>query len=116
MISQVIRLARRPLGIPALEDFSLEISEVPVLGQGEVLLKALYISVDPYLRGKMSGTKHPRFELGDVIASKVLAEVVASRHAGFAVGDYVSHYLPWKEWIVSDGSGLVRLPVDGFSL
>src|ERR1700748_3724223 len=100
--TKVFRLARRPVGMPELDDFGLDIEEVAVLQEGEVLLKTLYVSVDPYLRGKMNGTKTPRFELGEVISSKIVAEVVASLHPGFAVGDFVCHYLPWKEYIVSD--------------
>lgn len=116
MISKVITLARRPSGMPVPEDFLFGVETVPSLGEGEALLKTLYVSVDPYLRGKMNGTKQPRFELGEAVSSKIVAEVIDSRHPGFAIGDQVSHYLPWKEYIVSSGAGLVKLPADGTPL
>lgn len=107
--TKAIVLKTRPAGLPQVADFQLTIEEVPALGPGEVLLKAIYISVDPYLRGKMSGTKVPRFEVGQAIASKVIAEVVASKNEAFSPGEFVSHYLDWKEYQVSDGKGLVKI-------
>ena len=107
--TKTIILKTRPVGLPQVEDFQLITEDVPTLHPGEVMLKAVYISVDPYLRGKMSGTKVPRFELGQAIASKVVAEVVASKNADFSPGDFVSHYLDWKEYQVSDGKGLVKV-------
>ena len=109
--TKTIILKTRPVGLPQVEDFQLITEDVPALRPGKLMLKAVYISVDPYLRGKMSGTKVPRFELGQAIASKVVAEVVASKNADFSPGDFVSHYLDWKEYQVSDGKGLVK--VDG---
>lgn len=116
MRTKVIRLARRPVGMPLLADFGFGVEAVPGLRAGEVLLKTLYVSVDPYLRGKMNGTKTPRFELDEVLSSKIVAEVVESLHPAFAVGDYVCHYLPWREYNVSDGTGLVRVVADGVPL
>lgn len=107
MKSNTVVLRARPVGLPGLEDFAFVEEEVSEIGPGEVLLKTVWISVDPYLRGKMSGTKVPRFELGKPISSKLIAEVVESNHAGFKKGDVVSHYLDWKEYQVSDGKGLV---------
>jgi NADPH-dependent curcumin reductase CurA len=107
--TKVFTLKTKPVGLPKASNFELATEAVPVLNPGEVLLKAVYISVDPYLRGRMSGTKVPRFELGQPIASKVLAEVADSQNPGFNRGEFVSHYLPWKEYQVSDGTGLVKV-------
>ncbi|OUJ74821.1 NADP-dependent oxidoreductase [Hymenobacter crusticola] len=107
--TNVIILKTRPVGLPKVSDFQLTTEEVPALRAGEVLLKAVYISVDPYLRGKMSGTKVPRFEVGQAIASKVIAEVVDSNNDNFSQGEFVSHYLDWKEYQLSDGMGLVKV-------
>ncbi|MGI4821617.1 MAG: NADP-dependent oxidoreductase [Janthinobacterium lividum] len=107
--TKVINLKTRPVGLPQVSDFELITEEVPALRPGEVLLKALYISVDPYLRGRMSGTKVPRFELGQPVASKVIAEVADSKNPGFSQGEFVSHYLAWKEYQVSDGTGLAKI-------
>jgi len=107
--TKVITLKSRPVGLPQLSDFELITEAVPALRPSEVLLKAVYISVDPYLRGKMSGTKAPRFEVGQPISSKLLAEVAESRNDQFHRGAIVAHYLDWKEYQVSDGTGLVKV-------
>ncbi|MGI4865221.1 MAG: NADP-dependent oxidoreductase [Janthinobacterium lividum] len=107
--TKVITLKNRPVGLPQVSNFELAAEVAPTLRPGEVLLKAVYISVDPYLRGKMSGTKVPRFEIGQPISSKLLAEVVESRNDQFHQGEVVSHYLDWKEYQVSDGTGLVKV-------
>lgn len=104
-----ITLKNRPLGLPRTSDFEFVTEVLPALSPGEVLLKAVYISVDPYLRGRISGTKVPRFEIGQPIVSKIIAEVVESKNAAFSPGEYVSHYLDWKEYQVSDGRGLAKV-------
>lgn len=105
-MNRSIVLKRRPVGMPQLSDFELQTLAVPVPGEGQVLLKAIYISVDPYLRGKMSGTKSPRFEVGHPLSSRMIAEIVESKNARFQKGEFVCHYLDWQEYQVSDGSGL----------
>jgi NADPH-dependent curcumin reductase CurA len=109
MKNRIITLKNKPVGLPALTDFELVEEEFPVTGEGEVLLKSTYISVDPYLRGKMAGTHGASFEVGKPLASKVIAEIVESKHSGFKPGQFVSNYLQWKEYQVSDGSGLSML-------
>ncbi|MDB5144290.1 MAG: alcohol dehydrogenase [Mucilaginibacter sp.] len=95
--------------MPLLSDFNIEEEPMPVGGMGEVLLKSVYVSVDPYLRGKMNGTHPPIFELNEPISSKIIAEVVESNNDGFKNGDYVSGYLNWKEYQVSDGKALQKI-------
>jgi len=102
-------LHRRPIGLPQAGDLLLAQTPMPEAGDGELLLKALYISVDPYLRGKMSGTKTPRFELGEPVSSKIIAEVIESRNGLFDQGTFVAGYLPWKAYQASDGTGLAAV-------
>jgi hypothetical protein len=76
-----------------------------------VLLKTLYVSVDPYLRGRMSDSKSyvPSFEIGKPIQSGIIAEVIDSNHSEFTKGDFVSGILEWKEYQISDGKGLKKV-------
>ncbi|MDN5285810.1 MAG: alcohol dehydrogenase [Mucilaginibacter sp.] len=108
-MNNTITLNSRPVGMPHISDFKFVKEPMPGNGTGEVLLKTLYVSVDPYLRGKMSGTKTPRFELNKPISSKIIAEVMESNHEKFSKGDFVSGYLDWKEYLVSDGTGLTKI-------
>ncbi len=97
--------------MPAVTDFEFVNvpMPMPLTSNGELLLKSIYISVDPYLRGKMSGTKMPRFELNEPIVSKIIAEVVESNNEQFGKGDFVTGYLNWQEYQVADGTGLSRV-------
>jgi NADPH-dependent curcumin reductase CurA len=109
MKNRKITLRSRPVGMPLLSDFSNEEELMPVNGEGEVLLKSVYVSVDPYLRGKMNGTHPPIFELNEPLTSKVIAEVVESNHENFKKGEYVSGYLEWQTFQVSDGNTLQKI-------
>jgi NADPH:quinone reductase len=109
MKTKVLVLKKRPDGLPKADDFEMKEESISSLEEGQLLLKAIYVSVDPYLRGKMSGTKIPRFEIGAPISSKIIAEVIESRHVNFIKGEFVSHYLDWKQYNVSDGTGLTKV-------
>lgn len=110
MKNQEIRLASRPVGLPTAENFEFVDTETPELNDNEVLLKSLYISVDPYLRGRMREGKSyvPPFELGQVIESGMVAEVVESRAADFKPGDVVSGYFGWRQYNVANVGQLMR--------
>jgi len=95
--------------MPLLSDFNIEDELMPVNDEEKVLLKSVYVSVDPYLRGKMNGTHPPIFELNEPVSSKIIAEVVESNHENFKQGDYVSAYLEWKEYQVADGNALQKI-------
>jgi len=95
--------------MPRLTDFEFISGPMPVNGINEVLLKTTYVSVDPYLRGKMSKTYSPPFELGAPISSKIIAEVINSNNSQFIKGDYVIGYLDWAEYQTSDGNGLMKI-------
>jgi NADPH-dependent curcumin reductase CurA len=106
-----IRLATRPVGYPKESDFRLVESPVPEPGAGELLVRVVYLSLDPYMRGRMSDARSyvPPVALGDVMEGGTVGEVVRSNHPGFAVGDVVEGPLGWQEYAVSAGKGLRRI-------
>lgn len=106
-----IVLASRPTGEPKPSDFRMETAPVPEPGEGQILLRTLWLSLDPYMRGRMSAAKSyaKPVEIGDVMVGGTVNEVVASRHPEFAVGDIVQAYAGWHDYALSDGKGLRRL-------
>jgi len=110
-MNQAILLNKRPVGRPLLSDFEFVSEKKPAIQAGEMLLKTAYVSVDPYLRGRMNETKSyvAPFELHKPISSGVIAEVVESDHAGFTPGDHVYGMLEWKEYQTSNGEGLHKV-------
>ncbi|MBW3129266.1 NADP-dependent oxidoreductase [Hymenobacter profundi] len=115
MSNRTILLASRPQGKPTLETFQFEDRERPTPSKGQVVLKTLYVSVDPYMRGRMSNVKSyvPPFEVDQPISGGVVAEVVESQHPELAVGTVVTGNLPWQEYSLSDGKGLTPVATDG---
>ncbi|TGE25223.1 NADP-dependent oxidoreductase [Hymenobacter aquaticus] len=114
MKTKVIRLASRPQGLPTAAQFQFDTLDLPATGAGQVLLKTRYVSVDPYMRGRMNEGKSyvPPFEVGAPLAGGVVAEVIESQHEALPVGSVVVGNLPWQEYILSDGKGLNRIPTD----
>jgi len=106
-----IVLASRPKGEPTLQDFRLETIAIPTVGEGEVLLQTLYLSLDPYMRGRMNAGKSyaPGVELDAVMVGGTVSRVVSSRNSGFATGDLVTAYAGWQDYAISDGSDLMKL-------
>jgi NADPH-dependent curcumin reductase CurA len=104
-------LASRPAGKPGLDNFKFEEAALPKAGDGEVLLQTLYLSLDPYMRGRMNAgdSYAARVELGDVMVGGTVARVVESRNAAFAKGDLVNAYSGWQEYSISNGMGLTKL-------
>jgi len=105
MNTKQIVLANRPTGLPHLTDFKFEMTGLPDLGVDEVLLKTVYFSVDPYLRGRMNDVKSyvHAFEIDQPIESSGLATVIESKSDKFIPGDMVIGMLPWREiTVVSD--------------
>lgn len=98
MKNKEIRFASRPTGMPTLDNFQTVDVDVPQLNDGEVLVRTLYISVDPYLRGRMRPGRSyvPPFEVGEVIASGAVGEVVESRSPQFQTGDIVTGMMGWR--------------------
>ncbi|MFB7085597.1 NADP-dependent oxidoreductase [Streptomyces sp. NPDC056296] len=104
-------LVSRPVGWPKPEDFALVEAEVPTPGAGQVLVRNLYVSVDPYMRGRMSAAKSyaDPYELGKVMQGGAVGEVVASNAEGFAVGDHVLHFFGWREYAAMDAKNAVKV-------
>ena len=110
-MTKTILFKNRPSGKPVPSDFEIIEEQDPVPGEGELLLKSLYISVDPYLRGRMrEGESYiPPFELDEPVESNVVAEVLESNNSNFSKGEYLSGMLKWKELQVAQGNGLNKL-------
>jgi NADPH-dependent curcumin reductase CurA len=111
-MEKTILLKNRPEGKPSISDFEF-VTEEPDLkiSEGELLLETAFVSVDPYLRGRMSDAKSyiPSFELNQPIQSGVIAKVIASKNKNFNEGDFVSGMLSWKTKQVSTGEGLLKV-------
>lgn len=110
-INRRIVLASRPVGAPSADNFRLEHTTVPEPKNGEVLLRSVYLSLDPYMRGRMSDA--PSYaapvEVGAVMGAGTVSRVVASRHPDYAIGDWVLGYCGWQDYAISDGKGLTAL-------
>ncbi|MCP3804154.1 NADP-dependent oxidoreductase [Allokutzneria sp. A3M-2-11 16] len=106
-----IRLASRPEGWPTSENFTITRAAVPAVGAGQVLVRNLVMSVDPYMRGRMSDAKSyiPPFEIGKALEGGAVGEVIASESPDLAVGDVVLHDLGWREFAVVDAGSAVKV-------
>ncbi|KRB86373.1 hypothetical protein ASE00_06585 [Sphingomonas sp. Root710] len=115
-LNRQVLLVRRPQGAPRHEDFRVVDSPLPIPSKGELLLRNLYLSVDPYMRGRMNDrldSYAPPYALGAPPGGGTVARVMASHRNDFAEGDLV--VVPdggWQTYVVSDGMGLRRLPAD----
>ena len=110
-VSREIRLQHHPAGLPQESDFALVTVPLPPLNPGEVLVRNLYMSVDPYMRGRMTdqpGYVQP-FQIGQPLDGGCVGQVVQSQGGKFQVGDYVLGRKGWREYYVSDGAELTRV-------
>ncbi|MFJ4863650.1 MULTISPECIES: NADP-dependent oxidoreductase [unclassified Streptomyces] len=103
-VSREIHLVSRPVGAPEPEDFRLVTTELPEPGEGQILVRNTWMSVDPYMRGRMDDAPSyiAPFALGAALEGSAVGEVVASRAAAVPVGATVSHFLGWREYAVLD--------------
>lgn len=111
-MTQTILLKNRPKGKPKLSDFEFVKDNAELyIDEGDLLLETQYVSVDPYLRGRMSDGKSyiTPFELNEPIHSGVIAKVLDSKNKSFSKGDYVSGMLNWKTRQISKGDGLYKV-------
>ncbi|MGY0217001.1 NADP-dependent oxidoreductase [Endozoicomonadaceae bacterium StTr2] len=113
--SRKIHLARRPEGMPVAEDFEIVTESVAELKDGEVLVKNLWMSVDPYMRGRMidRASYIEPFKVGSVLEGGAIGEIVESRNPAFPEGAKVSSMNGWREYFISEGEGLQLLPETG---
>lgn len=110
-INRQFVLAARPAGFPKESDFNLIESQVPGPQSGEFLVRAHYLSVDPYMRGRMNDVKSyaKPVQIGEVMTGGVVGEVIESNHDRFKVGDYVTGQFGWQEFAISDGTGVRKV-------
>ena len=111
MKNKQILLASRPRGMPTLDNFSIVDAEVPEPKDGEVLLRTRFLSVDPYMRGRMRDQKSyvPPFALNEVIVGGVVAEIIESRAPAFQPGNIVTGLLGWRLYSVAKAEELRRV-------
>ncbi|NDR56648.1 NADP-dependent oxidoreductase [Aliiruegeria sabulilitoris] len=104
-------LAERPKGEPTKDTLKLTEAAIPTAGTGQMLLRTVYLSLDPYMRGRMSNAPSyaPPVEVGGVMVGGTVAQVVTSDIDGFAVGDHVLSFNGWQDYAVSDGTGVTNL-------
>lgn len=107
-MSREIHLASRPQGTPGPQNFTVTSAEVPAPREGEVLVRNLYISVDPYMRGRMNEGKSyvPPFEIGKPLEGGAVGEVVESKSDRFRRGDVIMSGLGWREYFVAEAKAL----------
>jgi NADPH-dependent curcumin reductase CurA len=111
-INREIRLKRRPVGMPALDDFELAETPIPTPAAGQVLVRNVYMSVDPYMRGRMVDRESyvPPFQIGETLSGGAVGQVVESNgNSAFKAGDYVNNFSGWREWFVTSGGELTRV-------
>jgi NADPH-dependent curcumin reductase CurA len=108
---QRILLAARPLGSPQTSNFRLEKIAMPAIPSGGVLLRVLYLSLDPYMRGRMDDVKSyaSPIAIGDVMPGRSVAEVIASEHPDYRIGDLVVALTGWSTHAASTVQGLRKL-------
>lgn len=113
-VNRRIVLAERPKGEPTEACFRMEQAEVPEPGEGQMLLRTVFLSLDPYMRGRMSDA--PSYAapvaLGQVMVGGTVAQVVKSHRSGFAEGDWVVSFGGWQDFALSDGAGVSLLGQD----
>jgi NADPH-dependent curcumin reductase CurA len=111
MTNRQILLRRRPVGRPAADDFEIVTAPMPAAGPGQVLRRTLYLSLDPYMRGRMSDAPSyaKSVELGQVMVGHTVSRVEQSDNPAFKPGDVVAGYDGWQDYAVSDGRDLRRL-------
>jgi NADPH-dependent curcumin reductase CurA len=102
-VNREIQLASRPSGLPTQSNFKLVKSELPPLLDNQVLVRNLFMSVDPYMRGRMNEGKSyvPQFEIGKTLEGGAVGEVVESRAKEFKVGDAVTSAFGWREYVIA---------------
>lgn len=104
-------LASRPKGAPTADNFRLEDDAIPTPGEGQVLLRTVYLSLDPYMRGRMSDAPSysPPVPIDGVMCGATVSRVMRSHHSDFREGEWVLGYSGWQDYEISGGEGLVKL-------
>jgi NADPH-dependent curcumin reductase CurA len=110
-VNRQFLLAARPAGMPKESDFRLVEAPIPALADNQILLRTKFLSVDPYMRGRMTGirTYADPVDIGQLMVGGTVGEVVDSKNPQFKLGDAVVGYWGWQEYAISEGRGLQKL-------
>lgn len=110
-INRRIALKSRPQGFPTKDNFLLETASIPEIKDGEVLLRTVYLSLDPYMRGRMNDAPSyaPPLAIGETVVGGTVSKVISSKRSGYSEGDWVLAYSGWQDYAVSNGDGLANL-------
>ena len=110
-VNRRVLLKSRPLGEPSPANFEVSDAPIPEPGEGEYLSRTIWLSLDPYMRGRMAEAKGyaANVELGDVMVGGTVGQVVKSRHPTFREGDFVVEYAGWQSYSVSNGAMTMKL-------
>jgi NADPH-dependent curcumin reductase CurA len=114
-INREVHLVSRPVGLPTLDNFKIVEAPMPTPGAGELLIRNVWMSVDPYMRGRMYDRKSyaPPFQLDEAMGGGHVGQVMQSDNTDYAVGDYVVGFMGgWREYFVSNGQGLEKVDPD----
>ena len=113
-MNRQITLAARPVGYPKESDFNVVEVPIPEPEDGQVLLKTIYLSVDPYMRGRINAAKSyaANVEIDEIMVGSVIAQVAESKHPNFEVGDIVNAGIGWQEYGVVGGNGVRKIDPD----
>jgi NADPH-dependent curcumin reductase CurA len=113
-VNREIRLAARPVGFPKDSDFELAETPIPEPGDGEILVRNVYISVDPYMRSRMNDTRSyvPSFQIGEPMTGGAVGQVLESRNDAVSPGEWVNTLMGWREYYVTDGSAVMKIDPD----
>jgi NADPH-dependent curcumin reductase CurA len=111
IINREIHLIKRSLGLPEKTDFGIVETPIPSIGDGQILVKNLYFSVDPYMRGRMYDRKSyvPPFQLNQPLSGGCVGKIIESNLENFAVGEFVLGFDGWREYFISNGKELTKI-------
>ena len=114
LVSREIHLKQRPAGMPTENNFQLVNVTIPDLKDGEFLVRNIWMSVDPYMRGRMRETRSyiAPYQIGQPLEGGCIGQIIKSNNDRFTVGDYVLGNLGWREYWLSDGSGNDIMKID----
>jgi NADPH-dependent curcumin reductase CurA len=114
LVSREIHLKRRPVGMPTENNFQLVKANIPDLKDDEFLVRNIWMSVDPYMRGRMSETKSyiSPYQIGKPLEGSCVGQIIKSNNNRFTVGDYILGNLGWREYWISNGSGSDIMKID----
>ncbi|EGA72186.1 putative NADP-dependent oxidoreductase [Vibrio sinaloensis DSM 21326] len=109
-----IVLASRPKGAPVADNFRIETADIPSPNEGEILLRSVYLSLDPYMRGRMNDAKSyaDPVAIDETMVGGTVCQVVESKHDNFDKGEWVLAFTGWQDYGISNGEGLIKMGME----